>query len=58
MRVSKILKDGFRYDDFAVIFTLLIVNAVVGFWQERQADNAIEFLKKVLPLACTLFESY
>ncbi len=37
-----------HYDDFAIIFTLLIVNAVVGFWQERKADNAIELLKKRL----------
>jgi H+-transporting ATPase len=27
---------------------LLIVNAVVGFWQEHKADNAIELLKKRL----------
>ncbi len=37
-----------HYEDFAIIFTLLIVNAVVGFWQERKADNAIELLKKRL----------
>jgi magnesium-transporting ATPase (P-type) len=37
-----------RYEDCAIIFTLLMVNAVVGFWQERQADNAIELLKKRL----------
>jgi H+-transporting ATPase len=37
-----------RYEDFALIFTLLNVNAVVGFWQERKADNAIELLKKRL----------
>jgi H+-transporting ATPase len=37
-----------HWDDFAIIFTLLIVNAVVGFWQEYKADNAIELLKKRL----------
>ena len=37
-----------HYEDFAIIFTLLIVNAIVGFWQERKADNAIELLKKRL----------
>jgi H+-transporting ATPase len=37
-----------HYDDFAIIFTLLIVNAVVGFWQEKKADNAIELLKQRL----------
>ena len=37
-----------HYDDFAIILTLLFVNAVVGFWQEGKADNAIELLKKRL----------
>ncbi len=37
-----------HYEDFAIIFTLLIVNAIVGFWQEHKADNAIELLKKRL----------
>lgn len=37
-----------HFDDFAIIFTLLIVNAIVGFWQEKKADNAIELLKKRL----------
>ena len=39
-----------HYDDFAIIFLLLIVNAVVGFWQENKAENAIELLKKRLAL--------
>jgi len=37
-----------HWEDFAIIFTLLIVNAVVGFWQEHKADNAIALLKKRL----------
>jgi H+-transporting ATPase len=37
-----------HWEDFAIIFTLLIVNAVVGFWQEHKADNAIAMLKKRL----------
>ena len=37
-----------HYEDFGIILTLLIVNAIVGFWQERKADNAIELLKKRL----------
>jgi H+-transporting ATPase len=37
-----------RWDDFAIIFLLLLMNGVVGFWQEHKADNAIELLKKRL----------
>lgn len=37
-----------RWDDFAIIFLLLLMNGVVGFWQENRADNAIELLKKRL----------
>jgi H+-transporting ATPase len=39
-----------RWEDFGIIFALLMLNAVVGFWQERKADNAIELLKKRLAL--------
>jgi H+-transporting ATPase len=39
-----------RWPDFAIILTLLMVNAIVGSWQERKADNAIELLKKRLAL--------
>ncbi|MCW4005552.1 MAG: plasma-membrane proton-efflux P-type ATPase [Candidatus Bathyarchaeota archaeon] len=37
-----------HWEDFAIIFTLLVVNAVVGFWQEHKADNAIAMLQKRL----------
>jgi H+-transporting ATPase len=37
-----------HWEDFAIIFTLLLVNSVVGFWQEHKADNAIAMLKKRL----------
>jgi H+-transporting ATPase len=37
-----------RWEDFSIIFALLLVNAVVGFWQEHKADNAIELLKQKL----------
>lgn len=37
-----------RWEDFAVIFALLLVNALVGFWQEHKASNAIELLKQRL----------
>ena len=39
-----------RWPDFAIILTLLMVNAIVGSWQERKAGNAIELLKKRLAL--------
>ncbi|PNX53755.1 MAG: plasma-membrane proton-efflux P-type ATPase [Thermoplasmata archaeon M9B2D] len=39
-----------HWEDFVIILILLLVNAVVGFWQENKADNAIEMLKKKLAL--------
>jgi H+-transporting ATPase len=39
-----------RWEDFWIILTLLLLNAVVSFWQEHKADNAIELLKKKLAL--------
>lgn len=39
-----------HWDDFGIIFALLIVNAVVGFWQEHKADRAIELLKRRLAM--------
>jgi H+-transporting ATPase len=39
-----------HWDDLAIISLLLAVNAVVGFWQENKASNAIELLKKRLAL--------
>jgi H+-transporting ATPase len=37
-----------RWEDFGIILVLLVLNAVIGFWQERNADNAIEMLKRRL----------
>ncbi|RCV65439.1 H+-transporting ATPase [Methanophagales archaeon] len=37
-----------HWEDFYVIFALLLLNAVIGFWQENKADNAIELLKQKL----------
>jgi len=34
--------------DFSIILTLLVFNSVVGFWQEFQAGNAVEALKRKL----------
>jgi H+-transporting ATPase len=39
-----------HWEDFYIIFTLLVINAVVGFRQEHNADNAIELLKEKLAL--------
>jgi len=39
-----------RWPDFGIILTLLMVNAIVGFWQEHKAGNAIELLKQRLAL--------
>jgi H+-transporting ATPase len=37
-----------QWEDFWMIFALLLLNAGVGFWQEHKADNAIELLKQKL----------
>jgi len=36
--------------DFSIIVVMLLFNGLVGFWQEYQASNAIEQLKKSLAL--------
>ncbi|MEJ2025081.1 MAG: HAD-IC family P-type ATPase, partial [Deltaproteobacteria bacterium] len=39
-----------HWPDFIIILVLLVLNAVVGFWQEYKAGNAVEALKKQLAL--------
>mgnify|MGYP000117915986 CR=1 FL=1 len=39
-----------HWPDFFIILTLLVANAVVGFWEEFQAGNAIAALKAKLAL--------
>jgi H+-transporting ATPase len=39
-----------HWEDVYIIGALLLLNAGVGFWQERKAGNAIELLKKKLAL--------
>jgi H+-transporting ATPase len=46
IEVAVILSGVVRHwMDFRIIFFLLLSNAVVGFWEEHQAGNAIEALK-------------
>jgi H+-transporting ATPase len=49
IEVAALLSAGLgRWDDFAIIFVLLLMNGLVGFWQENKASRAIELLKKRL----------
>ena len=44
-----------NYEDLTIILIMLFFNAIVGFWQEYQAGNAIEQLKKNLALKARVF---
>ncbi|MEN6621117.1 MAG: plasma-membrane proton-efflux P-type ATPase [Smithella sp.] len=39
-----------HWPDFFIILVLLFTNAIVGFWEEHQAGNAIEALKSTLAI--------
>ncbi|WP_297418245.1 plasma-membrane proton-efflux P-type ATPase [Thermococcus sp.] len=44
-----------HWEDFAIITSLLIINAVVGFWQEHKAENIMEYLKEKLTIESRVF---
>ncbi|MDD5116535.1 MAG: plasma-membrane proton-efflux P-type ATPase [Candidatus Omnitrophica bacterium] len=51
IEIAAILSALIRHwEDFGVIFAMLLINSAVGFLQEYKADNAIELLKKRLAL--------
>ncbi len=39
-----------RWEDFGVIFTMLVINGTVSFWHEHKATSAIQALKERLAL--------
>lgn len=45
--LSAVVRDWF---DLAIICFLLVFNAVIGFWEEHEADNALDALKEQLAL--------
>ncbi len=47
-----------RWSDFYIILVLLIVNGLVGFWQENRAENAIEGFEKAFSLKSNGFKRH
>jgi H+-transporting ATPase len=48
MLLSLVLR---HYSDFAIVGALLVVNAVLGFWQERRAAGVMETLRRRLQVS-------
>ena len=47
--LSAALRDWLN---FGIITALLLVNALIGYWQEEKAEDAVEALKSTLALRC------
>jgi H+-transporting ATPase len=51
IEIAAVLSAAVRHwEDFGIILALLLMNALVGFWEEYQAGNIIEALEKRLAL--------
>lgn len=51
IEVAAVLSAAVRHwDDLVVIMVLLVFNGAVGFWQEHQAADAVEALRRQLAL--------
>ena len=51
IEVAAVLSAAVRHwDDLVVILVLLVLNAAVGFWQEHQAADDVEALRRQLAL--------
>ncbi len=58
IEVAAILSALVRHwDDFVIILALLVFNAVIGFWQEFKAANALEALKSQLAIKARVLRS-
>jgi H+-transporting ATPase len=58
IEIAAILSAVVRHwTDFVIICVLLVFNAIIGFWQEHKADNAIKMLKRKLAVQCRVFRS-
>lgn len=56
MEIAVLLSAGLReWIDFGVIIAILLLNAGVGWYQEKQAADVVASLKETLPCALQLY---